>query len=81
MTSLMIRSLSVSVLLGLGALSAAASALPDVPSLKPKRVYTSQTTDAKNAEILHKAMEAAGRYDWSEVASLQRRRVTRLCAT
>ena len=56
MTSLMIRSLSVSVLLGLGALSAAASALPDAPSLKPKRVYTSQTTDAKNAEILHKAM-------------------------
>tara|TARA_R110002094_G_scaffold21823_8_gene33855 strand:- start:5172 stop:7193 length:2022 start_codon:yes stop_codon:yes gene_type:complete len=69
----MIRSLSVSLLLGLGALSAAASALPDAPSLKPKRVYASQTTDAKNAEILHKAMDAAGRYDWSEVASLQRK--------
>ncbi|WP_373002958.1 lytic transglycosylase domain-containing protein [Hyphomonas sp.] len=68
----MIRPLTISLLLGLAALSASASALPDAPSLKPKRVYASQTTNAKNAEILHKALNAAGRYDWNEVADLQR---------
>tara|TARA_R110002020_G_scaffold83397_2_gene207446 strand:- start:363187 stop:365208 length:2022 start_codon:yes stop_codon:yes gene_type:complete len=67
------RPFTVSILLGLAALSASASALPDAPSLKPQRVYSSQTTDAKNAEILHKALDAAGRYDWSEVADLQKR--------
>jgi soluble lytic murein transglycosylase len=73
MTAPLYRPFTVSILLGLAALSASASALPDAPSLKPQRVYSSQTTDAKNAEILHKALDAAGRYDWSEVADLQKR--------
>ncbi|MBU1286903.1 MAG: lytic transglycosylase domain-containing protein [Alphaproteobacteria bacterium] len=73
MTAPLYRPFAVSILLGLTALSAAASGLPDAPSLKPQRVYNSQTTDAKNAEILHKALDAAGRYDWNEVAGLQDR--------
>ncbi|WP_341197177.1 lytic transglycosylase domain-containing protein [Hyphomonas chukchiensis] len=73
MTAPLHRPFAVSILLGLAALSASASALPDAPSLKPQRVYSSQTTDAKNAEILHRALDAAGRYDWNEVADLQAR--------
>ena len=50
---------------------AAAAGMPETPSLKPVRTYASTATDAKNAEILHKALAAAERYDWNEVARLQ----------
>ncbi len=63
----------VAILAGLFALvqGAAAAAVPEAPSLKPERPYHSQVTDSKNAEVLHKALRAAERYDWSTVAHLQ----------
>ncbi|MEZ5998487.1 MAG: lytic transglycosylase domain-containing protein [Hyphomonas sp.] len=61
----------LSVIAVLATHGAAAAALPEAPSLKPARTYASQATDPKNAEILHKALAAAERYDWSEVARLQ----------
>ena len=55
----------VAILAGLFALvqGAAAAAVPEAPSLKPERPYHSQVTDSKNAEVLHKALRAAERYD------------------
>ncbi|WP_035617625.1 lytic transglycosylase domain-containing protein [Hyphomonas johnsonii] len=67
----MMRPFVICVLLAFTGFSAAASALPDAPSLKPKRVYSSAATDPKNAEVLHNALTAARRYDWNEVARLQ----------
>lgn len=63
----------VALIAGLLALvqGAAASGVPEAPSLKPDRIYSSQVTDSKNAEILYKALRAADRYDWPAVAHLQ----------
>ena len=63
----------VAILASLAALSqaAAAAGVPEAPSLKPARPYVSSVTDSHNAEILHKALRAAERYDWPSVAHLQ----------
>ncbi|MEZ5987014.1 MAG: lytic transglycosylase domain-containing protein [Hyphomonas sp.] len=67
----MIRPFALSLLAAVAVSGAAAAGLPESPSLKPARPYASTATDSRNAEILHKALEAAGRYDWKEVARLQ----------
>jgi len=70
-TTHMIRPVALSLFAVLAASGAAAAGMPESPSLKPDRPYASTATDSKNAEILHKALAAAERYDWKEVASLQ----------
>jgi len=67
----MIRPLALFLFAAIAVYGAAAAGLPETPSLKPVRTYASTATDPKNAEILHKALAAADRYDWSEVARLQ----------
>ncbi len=67
----MIRPFALSLLAAVAVSGAAAAGLPESPSLKPARPYASTATDSRNAEILHKALDAAGRYDWKEVARLQ----------
>ena len=67
----MIRPLAFLLFAALAVKGAAAAGLPESPSLKPDRPYASTATDPQNAEILHKALSAAGRYDWNEVARLQ----------
>ena len=71
-TAQMMRSFVLSMFAATATCGAAAAGLPEAPSLKPARPYASQATDPKNAEILHKALMAAERYDWPEVASLQK---------
>jgi len=71
-TAQMMRSFVLSMFAVTATCGAAAAGLPEAPSLKPARPYASQATDPKNAEILHKALMAAERYDWPEVASLQK---------
>ncbi len=56
--------------LSLSAISAYAAS-PTPPSLKPERVYTSDVTDAANAEILEKALRAAEASQWGRMRSLQ----------
>jgi len=70
-TTHMIRPLALSLFAALAASGAAAAGMPESPSLKPDRPYASTVTDSKNAKILHKALSAAERYDWKEVARLQ----------
>ncbi len=70
-TTHMIRPFALSLLAAVAVSGAAAAGLPESPSLKPARPYASTATDSRNAEILHKALDAAGRYDWKEVARLQ----------
>ncbi len=71
-TNSMLRPVAILLTATILASGAAAAALPDAPSLKPARTYTSQATDSKNAEILHRALNAIDRRDWPEVARLQR---------
>ena len=68
----MIRPFVLFVFVATAVHGAAAAGLPETPSLKPARPYVSTATDSKNAEILHKALTAAERYDWNEVARLQK---------
>ncbi|MCA8900917.1 MAG: hypothetical protein KDA53_06660, partial [Hyphomonas sp.] len=68
----MLRPLVLSLIVALGSAGVAVAAVPGPPSLKPARTYASDVTDPKNAEILYKALEAAERYDWQTVASMQR---------
>ena len=68
----MMRPLVLSAVLFATAGLAAAAGVPEAPSLKPQRTYASQVTDARNAEILHKALRAANKYDWKTVAKLQK---------
>ncbi len=70
-TTHMIRPFALSLFAAVAATGAAAAGLPESPSLKPDRPYVSTATDSRNAEILHKALEAADRYNWSEVARYQ----------
>lgn len=67
----MIRPIALVLFAAFVVKGAAAASLPETPSLKPARPYASTATDPKNAEILHKALKAAERYDWNEVARLQ----------
>ena len=67
----MMRPLAILASIAVLAQGAAAAGVPETPSLKPARTFQSQVTDAKNAEILHKALKAAGSYDWPTVARLQ----------
>lgn len=69
----MMRPLVIFALFALTAGSAAAAAAPTAPSLKPERQYTSNVTDAKNAEILHKALKAYDDRAWGTLSNLQRR--------
>ena len=71
-TTHMIRPVALFLFAAVAVNGAAAAALPETPSLKPARTYTSTATDEKNAEILYKALAASERYDWNEVARLQR---------
>lgn len=68
----MIRRIAISALIAAVCGSAAASGAPSAPSLKPERVYVSEVTDAKNAELLHKAIRAYDDRNWNTLASLQR---------
>ena len=70
-TTHMIRPFALSLFAAVAVSGAAAAGLPESPSLKPDRPYVSTATDSRNSEILHKALEAAGQYKWSEVARLQ----------
>ena len=67
----MMRPVAIFASLAVLSQAAAAAGVPESPSLKPDRPYTSSVTDARNAEILHKALRAADRYDWPTVAHLQ----------
>lgn len=67
----MMRPVAIIASLAVLSQAAAAAGVPEAPSLKPARPYVSSVTDARNAEILHKALRAADRYDWPTVAHLQ----------
>ena len=56
----MIRPFALSLFAAVTVSGAAAAGLPESPSLKPDRPYISTATDSRNAEILHKALDAAG---------------------
>lgn len=67
----MMRPLAILATITLIAQGAAAAGVPEAPSLKPARPYTSQVTDSLNAKVLHDALKAADRYDWPAVARYQ----------
>ncbi|NBC20662.1 MAG: transglycosylase SLT domain-containing protein [Alphaproteobacteria bacterium] len=67
------RSLIFATVAAFSLISPAAASMPATPSLKPERPYASRVVSTRDAGTLDRALRAAERGDWREVARLQDR--------